>query len=86
MKLIYCPHCHDITRLIVNRKRYCLCKQSHGMYCSDGLHALVGGLAIPMGISNISFAQALSRRDESGHVEKFEAFIIEKNCKTVAAG
>jgi len=86
MKLIYCPYCHDIVKLIVSRKRLCLCRKSYGAYCSDGLKAKIGGLAIPLGIANQSFEHALKDRSETGNVSQFTAFVIEKHCENIATG
>ena len=81
MKLIYCPACEDIVRM-THRTRKCRCKLSWGRYLSDGLHATIGGRAIPLGISNGSFYHALGSRQDTGAVT-FMAFVIERNCPTV---
>lgn len=82
MKLIFCPECHDIRRL-TQRKRMCTCRRSWGQYDLDGLHAAIGGLAVPLGIANPSFAKALQDRPESGLGSAFNAFVIPRVCDTV---
>lgn len=81
MKLIYCPHCSDVVRLIELR-RYCDCSRSYGNYV-DRLQAEIGGLAIPIGISNPSFKEALDKRPAEGLGESFEAFVIPVKCDTI---
>lgn len=82
MKLIYCPLCQDVVRLVVSKQRFCECCASYGQYKEDGLNATIGGSAIPIGFSNLSFSVALNVRDSSRSVE-FEAFVIPTICKTV---
>ena len=85
MKLIYCPECGDIRRLghvIVK----CMCGKSSGHYEKDGIHAVIYGEAIPIGFDNISFIMAKSMLySEFGGVTSipFDAFFIEKDCKTI---
>jgi hypothetical protein len=81
MKLIYCPDCSDMVRLTL-RKRSCACKKSWGKY-TDNLNAVIGGIAIPIGISNSSFVDALWKRPQEGLGSRFEAFVIPKICPTV---
>lgn len=81
MKLIYCPHCTDIVRLLELR-RYCECARSYGNYV-DSLNAEVGGLAIPIGFANPSFKKALETRPEEGMGSTFEAFVIPIKCDTI---
>lgn len=83
MKLIYCPVCADIVRL-TSRKRSCECRQSWGKYLQDGLEAVIGGSAVPLGFANGSFVQALLRQPESGMGSRFEAFVIARQCPTIS--
>jgi hypothetical protein len=86
MKLIYCPECQDIVRLFFE-DRSCRCGKSHGMYRKDGLNAIIGGYAIPIGIDNHSWCKALETNrlwyNSGDRGVTFEAFIIPKKCKTV---
>jgi hypothetical protein len=66
------------------RQRDCECGESWGYYHPDGEHATIGGAAVALGFSNLSFPLALSVQPEDGEQgERFEAFIIPKKCKTV---
>lgn len=81
MKLIFCPTCHDVLKL-QSRKRKCACGQAWGLYVND-LDARIGGKAIPLGISNPSFLEALESRPEEGMGAIFEAFVIPKRVPTI---
>lgn len=81
MKLIFCPSCHDLFRLI-NEMRTCKCGLTKGRY-TDELNAEISGLAIPIGIHNPSFIKAILNRPDTGMGERFEAFIIPKEVKTI---
>ena len=77
MKLILCPKCNDIVRLI-DSKRSCRCGASYGWY-KDKRNAVVNKIAIPIGIDNRSLAYAARHRpvginDDSDGT--FRAFII----------
>jgi len=54
VKLIFCPGCTDLVRLM-KEIRFCKCKESWGLYKEDGLHAIIGGRSVPMGINNFRF-------------------------------
>jgi len=82
MKLIYCPHCHDIRKLH-HRSIVCICGRSGGFYHEDGLHAEITGSAIPLGINGSTFVKALANRPKEGMGEEFAAFVIPKKCPTV---
>lgn len=82
MKLVYCPHCQDVFKMQFTFKA-CMCGKSGGVYESDGLHAWVGGEAKALGFDNSSLAQALIHRPERGMGERFDAFVIPKQCPTV---
>lgn len=81
MKLIFCPDCHDIVRLLLVR-RECVCGKSWGKYVNF-LDAEIGGNAIPIGFSNESFMEAVNNRPENGLGEIFTSFIIPRQCDTV---
>lgn len=82
MKLIFCPECQDVVKLRVEHYRYCWCCKSGGQYAKDGLHAIIYGLAIPIGFANMSFHKAIKQQDNHESTT-FRAFIIEKKCKTI---
>lgn len=85
MKLIFCPTCQDIFKLQKYPKT-CECRKSWGKYEDDGLHAIVGGLSIPLGISNSSFNFTLRRMtdlDESNLGLEFTAFLFRKNTPNI---
>ena len=81
MKLIFCTECHDVFRLF-EKNRKCKCGKSYGRYV-DSLNAQIHGKAIPLGILNSSFVYALRSQPEKGQGERFEAFVIPKDCPTV---
>lgn len=81
MKLIFCPHCCDVRKLL-NRYTECSCGHSYGWY-KDDLHAIIGGVAIPIGINNTSFLSAIKSQPQEGMGERFEAFVIPKKCPTI---
>lgn len=81
MKLIFCPICHDVFRLI-SKKRSCCCKQSWGKYI-DTLNAEIGGSSIPLGFNNPSFIRAIKNQPKDGEGGRFDAFVIPKTCNTV---
>lgn len=82
MKLIYCPYCQDLFKLIREEKRYCKCKKCYGRY-KDNLNAEVNSEAISIGFNNGSFVAALKKRPKIGIGQHFEAFIIPENCNTI---
>ena len=87
MKLLYCRHCHDIIKLS-HRLKSCECGLCKGMY-SDLQHAqYTGEFAVPLGIANGSFEEAIAQQpltsNEDGHSDAtFEAFVIPKKCATL---
>jgi len=83
MKLIFCPHCRDIVKLRTDAHRPCWCGRSGGMYTRNGLDAIIDGDAVPIGIANDSFAEALENRPEKGIGTGSVAFVIPRKCPTV---
>lgn len=81
MKLFFCPKCQDVVRL-THHLRLCSCGECQGYYVDD-LHAKVSEKAIPLGIANSSFLDALRQRPESGMGKVFEAFVIPAKCDTI---
>ena len=84
MKLIFCPSCHDIVRLF-RSQRSCKCGDSWGQY-TDHIKANVGGLAIPVGVDNKTFARAVRTRGTtpSAHSElNFDAFVFGNPTKNI---
>lgn len=81
MKLIFCPECSDVVRL-VDYSRQCECGKSTGRYL-DEVNAITTGLAIPLGIANPSLLEALNNRPEEGLGSRFEAFVIPRKCPTI---
>lgn len=82
MKLIFCSACSDLLRLFEER-RTCRCGQAWGHYLWDGLHADIGGTAIPVGVDNAQLANALRRRPTVAPGTRFAAFVIPKVSETV---
>lgn len=82
MKLIFCPSCEDVVRL-VSEPRVCMCGVSGGYYLEDGLNAEIWGEAVPLGFANGRFVEALRSRPQSGWGYVFPAFIIPHECGTI---
>jgi len=82
MKLILCPKCKDVRKLLLS-KVYCSCGECWGYYTADGLNAIINDKAIPLGFANSSLVEALYKRPESGMGAPFNAFIIPKECPTI---
>jgi len=82
MKLIYCPECHDIVRL-KQEKKTCDCGAIWGYY-KDDINAVISPKAIPLGIANSWFYNALENRPKYGQSGTlFDAWVIPKECETV---
>jgi len=81
MKLIFCPKCFDVRKLL-SKKVFCDCGKSSGMYI-DNLSAEIFGDAIPIGIGNSSFYSAIQNRSEYAPGVTFEAFVIQRKCDTI---
>ena len=82
MKLIFCKECHDVVKLDYVL-RYCKCSESYGWYKNDGLHAVIMGPCVPLGISNEDLQEAIRWRLDSGRGTEFTAFVIPKKCDTI---
>lgn len=82
MKLIFCPECEDIVKLQLEH-RSCRCGKSGGMYYRDGTGAMITGAAIPIGIHNSTFAEAIRKQPSHGRGKEFTAFVIPKNCAVI---
>lgn len=63
MKLIFCPECTDIRKLHKDGVK-CWCGKSWGKYLEDNHKAEIGGLAVPLGVSNDDFVKAYRLRAE----------------------
>ena len=79
MKLIYCPSCHDVLKLQAGDRK-CWCGASWGTYHGNGVNVTIGGRAVPLGIDNLSFLNALAHRPADGLGRTFTAFVIPKYC------
>jgi hypothetical protein len=83
VKLIVCPACWDVRALAVGKVRTCECGASGGRYVDD-LNAEIWGRAIPLGFANGSFRVALLNQPQAGDGARFVAFVIPRECDTVA--
>jgi len=63
MKLILCPDCNDVVRLI-DINRTCRCGNSWGWYEQDGKNGHYRGSAIPLGFANPDILDAIRRWPE----------------------
>jgi hypothetical protein len=81
MKLIYCTECRDLVSLTLGTPRKCQCLHAGGHY-TDPLHAVYWGTALPVGLDNRSFLEAVKRQPRAGMGEPFNAFIIPRKCPT----
>jgi hypothetical protein len=82
MKLILCPHCTDVRKLLVNTRTVCECGKSFGQY-TDEINAEIGGDAIPLGLANASLALAIRNRPQSGMGKEFTAFVIPREVSSI---
>lgn len=82
MKLIFCPDCQDVIKLIQTH-RTCSCGASGGHYENDGLKAVTTGKAISLGFDNRSLSVALKSRTKRGMGMEFKAFVIPEQCFTI---
>jgi hypothetical protein len=81
MKLLYCKNCRDIFNLSYDVKT-CSCGDTAGRYV-DNLNAIYTGKnAIPLGIGNSSFHEAINNQPLCGWGKEFDAFVIEVDCPT----
>lgn len=77
MKLIFCNKCKDVVQ-IRPEYRTCICGKSSCALVDGISHAMIYGEAIPLGIHNHSFAQAVIARPVEGMGVEFTAFVIAK--------
>jgi hypothetical protein len=82
MKLILCPHCQDILK-ILPEKRFCSCGKCYSYY-TDRLNAVVSKEAIPLGLSNPSLIGAIAERPQEGMGSEFTAFVLPEKCQTIS--
>ena len=75
MKLILCPECQDVVKLIMEETRSCKCGRSSGKYL-DPLYAEISGKAIPLGFDNGMLRNAVVNRRKAGKGVRFDAFVI----------
>jgi hypothetical protein len=83
MKLIFCSSCQDVFKLR-SEIHYCECGKIWGRYKRDGLYAEISDQAIPLGFNNHHFRLAVKNRPVSGLGKSFVAFVIPKDCGTIA--
>ena len=84
MKLIFCPHCHDIVKLNITSSRCCLCGKSCGKYDKDGIHAWINKEAIPLIFVNSSFFEAMRNRPKKGMGKGFVAAVVPEQVTHIA--
>ena len=82
MKLLFCPKCQDVIKLITQHNRSCMCGNVSGQVLPDEITAEVKN-GVPLGFNNYTFANALARRPQYGPGKDFTAFVIPKECPTV---
>lgn len=81
MKILLCLECNDLFNLGMDEK-ICQCGKTKGRYL-DSLNAVYEGeKAFPIGFANTSFAKAILKQPFEGSGERFEAFVIPKQCPT----
>ena len=64
MKLILCPYCTDIIRLVKNKVKYCDCKKCYGKYESDKWKYTSDGILIDDAPHNV-IAHTLNNKKPS---------------------
>ncbi len=81
MKLLFCKNCGNIFNLD-HKEKVCQCGNARGRYI-DNVNAIYSGNdAVPLGIDNFSFANAISNQPKDGRGKRFDAFVIPKKCNT----
>ena len=86
MKLLFCPMCQDIVKLLKERQRTCVCGKSWGMYLENGVDSIYGGEAVVLGFGNETFMSAIRKlggRGPDGLGWRFTAFVMPKDTPTV---
>lgn len=77
MKLIFCPYCQDIVKLLIEEIRFCRCGKVFGKYLEDGIRAEISEDAIAIGINNSSFVRAIKMRESFiPTLRDFDAWIM----------
>ena len=72
MKLIFCLACQDVVRLEIENEKFCKCGQSSGKYEEDGHCAWYSGKAVPIGMGNKKFAEAIVSKGKN-----FDAWVFD---------
>lgn len=81
MKLLFCTNCNDLFSLDLSLKK-CSCGETKGKY-KDHVNAVYWGIyAVPVGMSNHSFFEAIRKQTESGDGIEFKSFVIPVKCNT----
>lgn len=84
MKLIHCPHCHDLVKLWIGEDRTCICGRSGGHYQRDGWHVQVNEAPLVIGIATASLVHAIRQHRLNQIIpHDFRSFVIEDPCPTV---
>jgi hypothetical protein len=60
MKLLLCPDCGDVFKLVIYGARSCLCGKTKGVLVDDN-HAVINGEGISMMIDNLLLLKAMKR-------------------------
>ncbi len=84
MKLLYCRRCDSVVRLVM-KERSCECGKTSGRYL-DSLHAIYTGPAVPFGIANSSFVEAMRNQPFKGKGQEFTAWVMPVECNTMKRG
>lgn len=87
MKLLYCRRCRDIIKLSLQLKS-CECGACKGMYSDERQAQYVGEFAVPLGIRNSTFLEAINNQPATNNEDGlsdvfFDAFVIPKVCPTL---
>ena len=85
MKLFYCPECQDILKFGSRYKshfRVCDCGKSGARYIDDIRGQLIGK-AIPIGVDNPTFGNAILERPLFGRGSMFTVFVIPEQCDNI---
>lgn len=77
MKLIFCPTCFDVVKLIPKITRSCQCGKCKGKYINNEDAVYTDG--IPLGFNNKTLGMACANQPVSGWGRTFEAFVIPKH-------
>lgn len=78
MKLMYCPECQDVFKIVIYQQRACRCGSVRGQLLDADL-AKINGRGVSMAIGGGSLAQAVTRLHGLSQKQDLEYYV--KHCQ-----